>query len=169
MQKKLAVLLAVLICSIGGVAMVTWISGEKITTTKLNEMITDEARHSRTVHVLIPSIPQGTDDEIPFFKAPRGLTITAAGVIPEDNFVGAINSFSLKFKNKGSDGSGTNVIAIQTYLAGKDFTAFDYDDFGTLAFNTLAANDTVSFSKEDVLVGAIMPRLIAVIVYQLTE
>ena len=127
----------------------------------------------RSIDALIPAIAQGTSDEIPVFKAPIDCEITKLGIIPEDTITGvATNNFTLGFKNKGSDGTGTGVIRSKIFLAGVNATAFAYKSFGTpldATYKLLSEGDTVSFYKSESGTGMAMPRLIAVIQYVHTE
>ena len=131
--------------------------------------LTESAR-ARVVTVLIPAIDQGTEDEIPVFVAPVDCTITKVGFVPEDNITGADNDyFTLGFVNKGDDGSGTDSIASKDYTSGNDVTAFDFEDLGTVSNADLSAGDVVSFSKTETGNGMATPRLLAVIVYEVTD
>jgi hypothetical protein len=127
------------------------------------------AVEERTRNVLIVAIAQGTSDEIPVFKAPIDCEVTELGMIPEDAITGAAtNNFTLGFKNKGNDGTGTDVIRLKVFSAGVNASAFEYNSFGTpldATYKFLSEGDTVSFYKSEAGTGMAMPRLVAVLEY----
>lgn len=136
------------------------ISGDRLTA----------AARKRVVCVLIPAIGAGTEDEIPVFTAPVDCTIKNVGIVPENAITGAdTNYMTLAFVNKGSDGTGTSSMGSVDFTAGEDVAAFDYKDFGDLTNTGLDAGDTVTIKKSEAGTGMDMPRLLAVIQYEVTD
>ena len=107
------------------------------------------------------------EGEFPVFCAPVACVITKVGIVPSAAITGAdTNYMTLQFKNKGADGTGTDIIAKVDFTLGVDVAAFDFKDFGDVSNAVLAALDTVSWEKVETGEGMLSPYQIAIIVWE---
>jgi len=165
-KKKVLSLLcaAALLAVIGGVIYMSWSSGEKITTAKLNE------KDKHTSLVWVASLAKGTPDTRSVLKAPKGITVLKVGIIPDEIInVDAVDYMTLYFINAGADGSGVDVIAYKDFNVGGPYVAYDFIDFGTVLNAALSTGWTITFSKGETLNGMLQPSLCVVIEYQITS
>jgi len=121
---------------------------------------------ARTAVVGVSAVSSGTETEVPIWAAPCRCKVMRVGIIPKSAITGAdTNYMTLSFKNKGSDGTGTAVIASKAFTNGVNGAAFDYVTFGAVSNNLLNEGDVVSFAKAESGSGMNMPDLVAVIEY----
>jgi hypothetical protein len=121
---------------------------------------------SRVEMVRMASIAAGTADEMGAFYAPTACTISAVYIIPDDAITGAdTNYMTLKAVNKGSDGTGIDVICSKDFTLGVNAAQFDATSLGTVSNNALSAGDTVTFAKAEAGTGMAMPNLAVALVY----
>jgi hypothetical protein len=110
------------------------------------------------------SLGAGSVGEFAFFRAPYKCRVLRAGVVTDAAVTGAAtNNFGLRFKNKGSAGAGTGVIATLTFASGTDATAYDDKSLGAVAEaqEVLSEGDTASFEKFENGTGMSQPALVA--------
>ena len=121
----------------------------------------------RQAQVRIPASIAGDIFEKAIFSAPEACTITKVGIISDTTLTGQDTNYAtIKLVDKGSDGSGTDVIGSRDYTLGNNATAFDLDDnYGVLANTSLVAGDVVSIKKEITLTGLATPDLVAIVEY----
>jgi hypothetical protein len=114
------------------------IKAANVTPAKLSD-----AANSRVVAISLED--QSASDSKCVFVAPVAGTLNAAWLVVTADITGNdTNKWTVVLTNRGSDGSGTDVIVTKAYATGVDLTAYDASDLGTLANNTLAAGDVVS-------------------------
>lgn len=119
------------------------------------------------VGVRMVAISGGSTGELAAFKAPEACVVKAVGIIPDAAITGANGDYmTLQFVNKGSDGTGTDVIGSHAYTLGEDVAQYDDDEFSPLANDHLAKGDTVTFEKAETGAGMAMPALLAYLVYE---
>jgi len=93
--------------------------------------------------------------EIPVFVAPHGCELKKAWLTTIFDITASATDYgTFSLINKGSDGTGTDVICSIT-TAATGFTAMDPRDMGTLANNDLAKQDSVSFKFAPTLEGCV--------------
>ncbi len=116
----------------------------------------------RTIEVGISAVNSGTTTEVPIFSAPFRCQIKKAAIIPASNITGVeTNNMVLGFKNKGTDGTQTNVIASVTFTTGVNASAFVEKDLGSISYGVLPLATAVSFYKDENGTGMNMPNLVA--------
>lgn len=122
--------------------------------------------HARVVPVGVATLALGTSDEVAVFNAPFKCRIKKVGVVFNTAVTGAAtNNFGVRYKNKGSGGTGTSVIATKTFSSGVNAAQFDFVNLGNPSNNDLQENDTVTFEKFETGSGLEMPDCLAVIEY----
>ena len=121
----------------------------------------------RQAQVRILASIAGDTFEKAIFSAPEACTITKVGIISDTTLTGQDTDYAtIKLVDKGSDGSGTDVIGSRDYTLGNNATAFDLDDnYGVLANTGLVAGDVVSIKKEITSTGLATPDLVAIVEY----
>lgn len=130
----------------------------------------DAVARQKMAVAVTPAIALGTDDETPIFVAPAPCKITEVGVVPDTAVTGDdTDNYTLSFVNKGSDGSGTDVIAEKEYATGVNGVKDDYEDYGTVSNNVLAKGDVVALEKVEANSGLGKPVTLAVIRYEITK
>ena len=134
--------------------------------------MTNKGKHfygyARVNSVGIAIVALGSATELPVFSAPFRCRIKRCAIIPASAITGAAtHNFGVRYKNKGSGGSGTGVIATKTFSNGINASAFDDTDLGaiTTTNNLLSEKDTVTFEKFENGSGLEMPALTAVVEY----
>jgi len=122
--------------------------------------------YARNVSVGIAAVSAGSTTEDAVFVAPCRCKIVRVGIVPSSAITGAdTNYMTLGFKNKGQDGTGTDVIAQKAFTSGVNASAFAFTDLGELSHNVLNEGEVVTFFKSEAGTGANMPDLLAVIEY----
>lgn len=100
--------------------------------------------------------------EFAILRAPCKGRVIRLGIVPAGTITGAdTNSCTLGFKNKGSAGSGTDVMAQKAYISGINEVAFDFCDYGAVSYGLLNKDDVVTFFKSVIGTGLNTPGLIA--------
>lgn len=116
----------------------------------------------RTIEIGVSSVGAGSTTEVPVFAAPFRCKIRKASIIPKSSITGAsTNNMTLGFKNKGTDGSGTDVIAYLQFASGINASSFVEKDLGAVTANVLTQGAVVSFYKAESGTGMAMPDLVA--------
>jgi len=118
-------------------------------------------------HIGVAAVAGVTTTEVPVFKAPCSGRVTRLGFVPKAAITGAnTNYMTLGFKDKGSGGTGTDVMASRAYTLGVNVAAFDYEDLGDVSYRDLAKDDVLSFYKAVTGTGMDMPDLVPVVEFQ---
>ena len=121
---------------------------------------------SRIVNVGVATVATSSTTEVAIFAAPFNCRVRKCSIIVNTAITGQNTSYqTLGFKNKGSAGAGTDVIASKAFTSGVNATQYDETDIGTPANNRLNEGDTVTFYKAVASSGQTMPALIAQIRY----
>jgi hypothetical protein len=80
----------------------------------------------------------GTADEFTIGEAPFGFEVTAVRWYANAGVTGAnTNYFTVTVRNRGTDGSGSTVVASKDFVSGTNATAFDLT---TITLSATAAN-----------------------------
>ncbi len=124
--------------------------------------------YARVNAVGIAAVALGSVTELPVFSAPFRCRIKKLSILPSSAITGAAtNNFGVRYKNKGSGGTGTSVIATKTFSSGINGSANDDVSLGAItdAYALLNQNDVVTFEKFENGSGLAMPALTAIIEY----
>lgn len=123
--------------------------------------------HGYSAHAFVAAVAAGTATrEDPVFVAPVKCRITRFSVVPQAASTGDnTNRKDLNFKNKGSAGAGTTVIAHLDLMTGVNLVAFDEKEIpletGDLDGPELAEGETITLETEQVGTGvAVGPFLV---------
>ena len=107
-----------------------------------------------------------TTTEVAVFAAPFRCKIMKCSIIANTTLTGQDTHYqTLGFKNKGSAGAGTSVIASKAFTNAVNATALAETNIGTVSNNLLREGDTITFYKAVTGNGHATPALIAKVEY----
>lgn len=120
------------------------------------------------VSVRIGTIAAGTDDERTVFVAPHDVIIEKIYfTVGTTIAAGATNFTTISFQNKGTAGSETDELStFNTDTGETTLTAFVPHNTGTLANNSIAKGESISFVKVDAASGDAVDEGLVTIVYK---